>query len=57
MSRKLSKETIELIRTEDNKVFQSTDDLEYDKDGADVLGSIANDIVTGIRLGENLNPS
>ena len=48
---------VELIRKEDKHVFKSVDDLEYDKDGADVLSSIANDIVSGIRLGENLSPS
>lgn len=48
---------VQLTRKENGQVFETTDDLQYDKDGSDVLNSIANDIVSGVRLGEGLNPN
>jgi len=47
---------VELTRIDDGMKFSSTEELEYDKDGGNVLSLIANDIMSGVRLGENLIP-
>lgn len=47
---------VELTRIDDGMEFKTIEDLQYDKDGGSVLSSIANDIMGGVRLGENLIP-
>ena len=47
---------VELTRIDDGKEFKTTEELEFDKEGSAVLMQIANDVLTGVRLGENLIP-
>lgn len=47
---------VELTRIDDGMKFTTTEELEHDKEGSSVLSLIANDILTGVRLGENLIP-
>ena len=43
---------VELLRISDEQIFSSVDDLEYDKEGSDVLNTIATLVLEGVKLGK-----
>ena len=44
---------VKLVRIDDKFEFNTVDDLEYDKDGTDVLSQVGAKILEGFKLGEN----
>lgn len=44
---------IDLVRKDDQMEFKTFEDLEYDKDGSEVINEIANSILEGVRLEKN----
>lgn len=44
---------VELVHIKSEKAITDKEELEYSKEGADVILSIANDVLGGISLGEN----
>lgn len=48
-------ESVKLKRVDDGFEIKSFEDLEYDKDGSDLINEIANFVIGGGRLGKPLN--
>jgi len=45
---------IKLVHKETKVEFKTFDDLEYDKDGSEIINQIANAVLQGVQMGKPL---
>ncbi len=45
--------SVNVTRVEDGYEFKSIEDLEYDKDGSELINEIANVVISGVKMGKH----